>query len=149
MKRRRATLPHPLECSTIAAPGLSYRVRNGTGRLTRAMTTAKPRSRNDSQNTWRPFRPLCYEPWRFGNRLADARQTPIVVSFSDHPNAYCRPGRSSTGKTRNQPQKNGWNVMSPSPVSTGRLHPSRGFHLRPIKHVFNMRATGSRRSMES
>ena len=105
MRRRRATLPHPLECSTIAAPGLSYRVRNGTGRLTRAMTTAKPRSRNDSQNTWRPFRPLCYEPWRFGNRLADARQTPIVVSFSDHPNAYCRPGRSSTGKTRNQPQK--------------------------------------------
>ena len=66
---------------------------------------------------------------------------PTVVSFSDHPNAYCRPGRSSTGKTRNQPQKNGWNVMSPSPVSTGRLHPSRGFHLRPIKHVFNMRAT--------
>ena len=141
VKRRRATLPHPLECSTIAAPGLSYRVRNGTGRLTRAMTTAKPRSRNDSQNTWRPFRPLCYEPWRSGNRLADARQTPTVVSFSDHPNAYCRPGRSSTGKTRNQPQKNGWNVMSPSPVSTGRLHPSRDFHLRPIKHVFNMRAT--------
>ena len=105
LKRRRATLPHPLECSTIAAPGLSYRVRNGTGRLTRAMTTAKPRSRNDSQNTWRPFRPLCYEPWRSGNRLADARQTPIVVSFSDHPNAYCRPGRSSTGKTRNQSRK--------------------------------------------
>ena len=78
LKRRRATLPHPLECSTIAAPGLSYRVRNGTGRLTRAMTTAKPRSRNDNQNTWRPFRPLCYEPWRSGNRLADARQTPIV-----------------------------------------------------------------------
>ena len=50
VKRRRATLPHPLECSTIAAPGLSYRVRNGTGRLTRAMTTAKPRSRNDNQN---------------------------------------------------------------------------------------------------
>ena len=23
----------------------------------------------------------------------------------DHPNAYCRPGRSSTGKTRNQPRK--------------------------------------------
>ncbi len=46
----------------------------------------------------------------------------------------------STGKTRNQPPY-GWNVVSPSPVSTGRLHPSRGFHLRPIKHVFNMRAT--------
>ena len=82
VKRRRATLPHPLECSTIAAPGLSYRVRNGTGRLTRAMTTAKPRSRNDSQNTWRPFRPLCYEPWRFGNRLADARQSLSFKSYS-------------------------------------------------------------------
>ena len=46
----------------------------------------------------------------------------------------------STGKTRNQPPCD-WNVVSPSPVSTGRLHPSRGFHLRPIKHVFNMRAT--------
>ena len=137
LKRRRATLPHPLECSTIAAPGLSYRVRNGTGRLTRAMTTA-----NLTATARKPkeSKPACHR-WRFGNRLADARQTPIVVSFSDHPNAYCRPGRSSTGKTRNQPQKNGWNVMSPSPVSTGRLHPSRGFHLRPIKHVFNMRAT--------
>ena len=137
VKRRRATLPHPLECSTIAAPGLSYRVRNGTGRLTRAMTTA-----NLTATARKPkeSKPACHR-WRFGNRLADARQTPTVVSFSDHPNAYCRPGRSSTGKTRNQPQKNGWNVMSPSPVSTGRLHPSRGFHLRPIKHVFNMRAT--------
>ena len=106
VKRRRATLPHPLECSTIAAPGLSYRVRNGTGRLTRAMTTAKPRSRNDNQNTWRPFRPFNYhvavrEP-------ASGREAkPTVVSFSDHPNAYCRPGRSSTGKTRNQPSTRG------------------------------------------
>lgn len=32
--RRRATLPHPVGCSTIAVPGLSFRVRNGTGRLT-------------------------------------------------------------------------------------------------------------------
>ena len=29
--RRRATLPHPVGCSTIAVPGLSFRVRNGTG----------------------------------------------------------------------------------------------------------------------
>ena len=98
-KRRRATLPHPLECSTIAAPGLSYRVRNGTGRLTRAMTTA-----NLTATARKPkeSKPACHR-WRFGNRLADAKQTLIVVSFSDHPNAYCRPGRSSTGKTRNQP----------------------------------------------
>ena len=38
--RRRATLPHPLGCSTIAVPGLSFRVRNGTGRLTWAMAAA-------------------------------------------------------------------------------------------------------------
>ena len=103
LKRRRATLPHPLECSTIAAPGLSYRVRNGTGRLTRAMTTA-----NLTATARKPkeSKPACHR-WRFGNRLADARQTPIVVSFSDHPNAYCRPGRSSTGKTRNQPSTRG------------------------------------------
>ena len=74
LKRRRATLPHPLECSTIAAPGLSYRVRNGTGRLTRAMTTA-----NLTATARKPkeSKPACYR-WRFGNRLADARQTPIV-----------------------------------------------------------------------
>ena len=107
LKRRRATLPHPLECSTIAAPGLSYRVRNGTGRLTRAMTTA-----NLTATARKPkeSKPACHR-WRFGNRLADARQTPIVVSFSDHPNAYCRPGRSSTGKTRNQPSTRGSELL--------------------------------------
>ena len=108
--RRRATLPHPLECSTIAAPGLSYRVRNGTGRLTRAMTTAKPRSRNDSQNTWRPFRPLCYEPWRFGNRLADARQSlplyrsvtiPTHIAVQDDPAQERRGTNPPQGKDRN------------------------------------------------
>ena len=110
LKRRRATLPHPLECSTIAAPGLSYRVRNGTGRLTRAMTTAKPRSRNDSQNTWRPFRPLCYEPWRFGNRLADARQSlplyrsvtiPTHIAVQDDPAQERRGTNPPQGKDRN------------------------------------------------
>ncbi len=47
----------------------------------------------------------------------------------------------AAGKTRTRPNHRGRDVMSPSPVSTGRLHPSRGFHLRPIKHVFHMRAT--------
>ena len=37
--RRCPTLPHPPECSTIGATGLSYRVRNGTGRFPNAMTT--------------------------------------------------------------------------------------------------------------
>ena len=39
--RRRATLPHPAGCSTIAVPGLSFQVRNGTGRLPRAMAAAR------------------------------------------------------------------------------------------------------------
>ena len=38
--RRRATLPHPSGCSTIAVPGLSFRVRNGSGRLPWAMAAA-------------------------------------------------------------------------------------------------------------
>ena len=32
------TLPHPPGCSTIGAVGLSFRVRNGTGRFPHAMT---------------------------------------------------------------------------------------------------------------
>ena len=36
--RRRPTLPHSLPCSTIGAEGLSFRVRNGTGRFPLAMT---------------------------------------------------------------------------------------------------------------
>ena len=71
VKRRRATLPHPLECSTIAAPGLSYRVRNGTGRLTRAMTTANLMA---TARKPKESKPACHR-WRFGNRLADARQS--------------------------------------------------------------------------
>ena len=38
--RRRATLPHSVGCSTIAVQGLSFRVRNGTGRLPLAMAAA-------------------------------------------------------------------------------------------------------------
>ena len=36
-------------------------------------------------------------------------------------------------------------VDCPSSVSTGQLHPSRGFHVRPINHVFCMGTTGTRR----
>ena len=78
LKRRRATLPHPLECSTIAAPGLSYRVRNGTGRLTRAMTTANLMA---TARKPKESKPACHR-WRFGNRLADARQSLPFESYS-------------------------------------------------------------------
>ena len=64
LKRRRATLPHPVGCSTIAVPGLSFRVRNGTGRLTWAMAAANLLLYGQtlgSAGLWRP-----------GNRTADA-----------------------------------------------------------------------------
>ena len=44
--RRRPTLPHPPECSTIGAGGLSFRVRNGTGRDPTANTTDKNQATN-------------------------------------------------------------------------------------------------------
>ena len=145
VKRRRATLPHPLECSTIAAPGLSYRVRNGTGRLTRAMTTA-----NLTATARKPkeSKPACHR-WRFGNRLADARQSlPLYRSVTIPTHIAVQDDPAQERRGTNPPQEDR-NVMSPSPVSTGRLHPSRGFHLRPIKHVFNMRATTVRDRTES
>ena len=42
--RRCATLPCPLGHSTIAVPGLSFRVRNGTGRLPWAMAAAEQKA---------------------------------------------------------------------------------------------------------
>ena len=65
--RRRATLPHPVGCSTIAVPGLSFRVRNGTGRLTWAMAAANLLLYGQtlgSAGLWRP-----------GNRIADANMS--------------------------------------------------------------------------
>ena len=38
--RRFPTLPHPVECSTIGAGRLSFRVRDGAGRFPAAMTAA-------------------------------------------------------------------------------------------------------------
>lgn len=57
--RRRATLPHPVGCSTIAVPGLSFRVRNGTGRLTWAMAAANLVL---SAGTWSRRRVAAREP---------------------------------------------------------------------------------------
>ena len=136
--RRRATLPHPSECSTIAAPGLSFRVRNGTGRLTWAMTAAKPQPTKP-----RPKRGSGHGTRkRSGNRTTDANKQRFTTSFRDHRTMLNAIKTTTQQKIRPLPHK-GRMMMSPSPVSTGRLHPSQGFHLRPIKHVFSMRATGT------
>ena len=55
--RRRATLPHPVGCSTIAVPGLSFRVRKGTGRHTWAMATAKTTTDGPDPQNRDPDRP--------------------------------------------------------------------------------------------
>src|SRR5699024_11603369 len=49
--RRRPTLPHPPECSTIGAIELSFRVRNGTGRFLDAMTAVTRREPTSPQHT--------------------------------------------------------------------------------------------------
>src|SRR5699024_3792886 len=49
--RRRPTLPHPPECSTICAIELSFRVRNGTGRFLDAMTAVTQRDSQPAPNT--------------------------------------------------------------------------------------------------
>ena len=131
--RRRATLPHPVGCSTIAVPGLSFRVRNGTGRLSWAMAAANLLLYGQtlgSAGLWRP-----------GNRTADADMSMfrLVARQCSLPSgAVCRRKMRS-----NRQGLECWCCLSS--VSTGRLHPSRGFHVRPIDHVFCMGTTGTRR----
>ena len=128
--RRRATLPHPVECSTIAVPGLSFRVRNGTGRLTWAMTAANlllygqtPRSAGLV---------AAREP----DRGRDALIRLVFIPCSLPYGMVCR-------RMMRSPNRSG-NECCLSSVSTGRLHPSRGFHVRPIDHVFCMGTTAAR-----
>ena len=95
--RRRATLPHPVGCSTIAVPGLSFRVRNGTGRLTWAMAAA---------NLLLYGREQCPAGlWRPGNRTADADMSMFVL-WPD--NAHCRLVSFAGGRCG--PTARGWNV---------------------------------------
>ena len=84
--RRRATLPHPSGCSTIAVPGLSFRVRNGSGRLPWAMAAANlvlyiPRDRVSTCSLG--------GSWRVGDRIVDATEGMIHVTCRVSP---CRPG---------------------------------------------------------
>ena len=96
--RRRATLPHPVGCSTIAVPGLSFRVRNGTGRLTWAMAAANLLLYGQtlgSAGVWRP-----------GNRMADAMRWFVLCSSR----AHCRAGWFAAGCLRSN---RGWIVVLP------------------------------------
>ena len=94
--RRRATLPHPLECSTIAVPGLSFRVRKGTGRLTWAMTTAKPiQDGQPPTGIGRQRNQPRFRSWRSGNRTTDASKSnalPIIIATTRN-SVPCHPTR--------------------------------------------------------
>ena len=130
--RRRATLPHPVGCSTIAVPGLSFRVRNGTGRLSWAMAAANLLLYGQtlgSAGLWRP-----------GNRIGDA--IAVDVSSCVHPVLIAI--RDGLQEDDAVPEGIGEYECCLSSVSTGRLHPSRGFHVRPIDHVFCMGTTAAR-----
>ena len=117
--RRRATLPHPLGCSTIAVPGLSFRVRNGTGRLTWAMAAA---------NLLLFFPPAGGGWFRVTVREPEDGRDVSCSAFRDHVLPVVR-GCGRVAYVCDD---------CPSSVSTGQLHPSRGFHVRPINHVFCM-----------
>ena len=73
-----------------------------------------------------------------GQRTRAKRLTSIVVTTRN--SVPCHPTRKPPQDETQSPRGIGKSVPR-SPVSTGRLHPSRDFHLRPIEHVFNMRAT--------
>jgi hypothetical protein len=72
---------------------------------------------------------------RQADRKADAKQ-PVSITIIDRPSTivvhdHCRYNRSCH---RDMDEND-----CPSAISTGRLHPSRGSHLRPIKHIISMR----------
>jgi hypothetical protein len=124
--RRCPTLPHPPGCSTIGAVGLSFRVRNGTGRFPHAMTAV----------TLAPRTPLCgggenlcgYNnvvllfgcvfPWAtnrfgllFGNHIVDASSLVYLFTEPRGANAF----ESVCGVVCG---------VSCWPISTGQLHES-------------------------
>ena len=108
--RRRATLPHPLECSTIAVPGLSFRVRKGTGRLTWAMTTAKPIQDGQPENRRPATEPTTIpvvavrEP--DNGRKQIKRLTSIVIATTRN-SVPCHPTRKPPQDETQSPTKKG------------------------------------------
>ena len=125
-------------------PGLSFRVRKGTGRLTWAMTTAKPIQQPTGRTGGRQRNQPRFRSWRSGNRTTDANnQTLHRYRFRDHKKQCSLPSNERNHHRTRPDPTSGSESVPRSPVSTGRLHPSRGFHLRPIEHVFNMRATNA------
>ena len=105
--RRRPTLPHPPECSTIGAVELSYRVRNGTGRFPDAMTAV---TRRDQPALDPPTPPQ------------GCRQVPEL-----HLQNHTVDANTSSKKC----------VDKSSAISTSQLHTLPCFHIWPINPVIS------------
>ena len=86
-----------------------------------------------------------FRSWRSGNRTTDANNQRFTRHrHCDHKKTMLLAiQRKKPPQDETRPSKRVGKSVPRSPVSTGRLHPSQGFHLRPIEHVFNMRATGA------
>ena len=123
--RRCATLPHSSGCSTIAVLGLSFRVRNGTGRLPQAMTAANLQF----------FQPPCQGMGSSGGSGTGWwTRVPLSIACGrpcSLPQAGCAAGLMP-------PPLMGVGVVLSSTISAGRLRPLRGVHVRSIDHVFCM-----------
>ena len=130
--RRRATLPHPVGCSTIAVPGLSFRVRNGTGRLSWAMAAANLLLYGQTLGSAGLVAAREPDRGRDAVDVSSCGQTMLIA-------VWCRLQEDDA-----VPERIGEYECCLSSVSTGRLHPSRGFHVRPIDHVFCMGTTAAR-----
>jgi hypothetical protein len=114
--RRRPTLPHRHQCSTIGAEGLSFRVRNGTGRFPFAMTAV-----------------TLGRYLRLGSQPHHMKQYHFVFAFP----TVSRELHSG----RVAPATESYCVSSYRLISTGQLHTLRCFHIRPINPVVSLGAS--------
>src|SRR6476469_7856248 len=84
--RRRPTLPHRHQCSTIGAEGLSFRVRNGAGRFPFAMAAVTLwRFQGHAPLAWGAFPTVSREP--HSGRVASLYQVIVLlvpVSFTHY-----------------------------------------------------------------
>ena len=98
-------------------PGLSFRVRKGTGRLTWAMTTAKPIQRPTGRTGGRQRNQPRFRSWRSGNRTTDANKT--LRSFVSRPQetAFLAIQReTTTGRDPTHHKGKGWKMCRVRPL---------------------------------
>ena len=97
-------------------PGLSFRVRKGTGRLTWAMTTAKPIQRPTGRTGGRQRNQPRFRSWRSGNRTTDASKNASIFRLVTTRNSIpCHPTRNHH-RTRPDPTSGSERVCRVRPL---------------------------------